>query len=421
MVPARPVLAALLALGLAGSGAAQGVDAAIPYRIEGPSSGSGIAGFFQATLAELTLGRIEDPRSGDFELVLLPARTRVELVDPLADGEAEVRTVLADGRTVWLPPFVLAGQDGALTLPPDQLRSRARDKQYRPVKSLPAGIDYRWLYRAGARLHLVIADLRANPDLEFFPWSTSRYNGAVEGDEQLVSVTELARRAGAQVALNGTFFIMDGPEKGKPLGALISKGRVLFDLEDPYVLSRNRSYLAMTNAGRFVMGETDVPGARLLELNRIDAFDREVLAEGERVVSLIGGLGRLAEAGNPDAWREHAGIQFAEKYYSGYIRRPQSVIGLADEGRRLMLLVQEGAPHSQRCLSLPELGHVMVGLGAEDVAFGDGGGSSDLIVMGRKVVRTEHRGRERPNSTILVLKERRIARSTASALAYRAP
>lgn len=411
-----------LSLALVAVLAVPGLSAA-PYDLAIPSmaldeggSTARPAGFREAVLSEPTIARVESTRTGAFDLTLLAGGWRVEMIHPEQDGDEEVRVLLADGRTAWVTPRALDPAEDPATLTPTELTSTARERAFEPFKNLPAGLSYRFLYRHGARLHLVVADLRANPRLELLPHVTAKYNREVAGGERVAAVKALAYRSGAFVAMNGPFFIPGGRERGKPLGVLIGGGKVLYDLQDPYVLAMHRTYLAYTSAGRFVMGETGAPGETILRQNREDLFDRHILGEGERILSMVGGLGRLARDGDPDSWRQHAGHQFGAQYYGRRTRRPQSILGIGEEGRVLYLLVQEGHPHSERCFTLPELSHVMRSFGAREVAFNDGGGSAEMVVMGRAVVRTENAAMRRPNSSVFVIREgaTRVAEGTSA-------
>jgi hypothetical protein len=211
-----------------------------------------------------------------------------------------------------------------------------------------------------------------------------------------------------------------GAGQGEPLGNLIVRGQVAFELNRGDVLDRCRTYLAYTSAGRCVLGETEQPASAVLEANRQDEFDRTVFEPGERIVSMVGGLGWLARGGEPDAWVDDVEFQFGARFYSHKVRRPQTLIGLSDEGRTVTFLSQEGWPHSRRRMTLPELAHVMVSLGCTDVAFNDGGGSTEMVVDGRCVVRTEDCGPHRLNSTALLVLPRSGVR-LASAPTVRSP
>jgi hypothetical protein len=314
--------------------------------------------------------------------------------------------LLADAQTILLPPGSLEPLPETHTLTGEKIASERGVKVFHPITTLPLGVNYQWMYRRGARLHLVTLDLRKNQDLHFFPYVTGAYNVRSGGSEKVREVAKLGLRTGALVALNGPFFIPTGRHLGKPLGSLIADGKLLFDLDDPYVLQMNRTFLAWTSAGRFVFGETDLTGQKVLAENQADSFARESLASGERILSLVGGLGIVARGGDPEVWRKYAGHQFGAHYYGRHTRRPQSFLGLADNGHKLLILVQEGFPHSERRFTVPELGHLLVHLGADEVAFTDGGGSADLFLAGREVVRTENGGAHRRNSCILVIRER---------------
>jgi hypothetical protein len=385
--------------------------AVAPFYVEAEDGATRGTGFVEAELTAPALSRVEDPRSGRMTLRMLAAGLRVELVHPERDGDHEVRALLADGRTAWVPVDRLRRRDSSSTLSRRNLLDRAGEQVLEPLKDLPAGLEYRRIVRDGARLHLVGIDLDVNPMLEFQPFTTAGNERETSPRRRrLGTVAQLAARADALVALNGPFFIPRGRDRGEPLGMLVAGGRVLHTVEDSWVRGLNRTYLAWTNAGRFVMGETDLEAREVLERNRQGTFARGQLAEGEHLEAVVGGLGRLVRAGDPEAWRSQAGDQFGAYYYSRRVRRPQSLIGLARGGRRLLLLVQEGRPHSRRCYTLPELGHLLTGYGATEVAFNDGGGSADLVLLEREIVRTEFAGARRQNSTILVIRERRASK-----------
>lgn len=402
LIPA--LLAALWPVGLRAD-----AGAVAPFYLEAEDGATRGTGFVEAELSAPALARVEDARSGRLALRMLAEGLRVELVHPERDGEDEVRALLADGRTAWVPVDRLRRRKSTSTMPRGALLDREREQVLEPLRGLPAGLDYRRIVRDGARLHLVSIDLDRNPMLEFQPFTTAGNAVSAPKRKRLGTVAQLASRAGALVALNGPFFIPGGRDRGEPLGMLVSRGKVLHHVEDSWVRGLNRTYLAWTNAGRFVMGETNLEAREVLSRNRQGTFAREQLGEGERLEAVVGGLGRLVRAGDPEAWRSKAGDQFGAHYYSRRVRRPQSLIGLARGGRRLLLLVQEGRPHSRRCYTLPELGHLLTGYGATEVAFNDGGGSSDLVLLDRELVRTEHAGTRRRNSTILIIRERRAS------------
>lgn len=400
-------LPALLAL-FPAAGLRADAGAAAPFYLDAEDGATRGTGFVEAELTAPSLARVEDPRSGRLALQMLAEGLRVELVHPERDGDLEVRALLADGRTAWVPVENLRRRPSTATLPRGALLDRTAEQVLEPLRDLPAGLEYRRIVRDEARLHLVTIDLDVNPLLEFRPYTTvGAEDRARTRKHRLGTVAQLAERAGALVALNGPFFIPGGKDRGEPLGMLVAGGEVLHSVEDSWVRGLGRTYLAWTNAGRFVMGETDLEAGEVLARNRKGTFAREQLGEAERIEAVVGGLGRLVRAGDPEAWRSKAGDQFGAHYYSRRVRRPQCLLGLARDGRRLLLLVQEGRPHSRRCYTLPELGHLLTSYGATEVAFNDGGGSADLVLLERELVRTEYAGSRRPNSTILVIRERR--------------
>ena len=359
-------------------------------------------GFPLGVVERSTLARLQKQR-GKYRLAVVP-KGRVFEVLPITQGLQQM-VFLWNERLAWLPVRAIERLGRSYQLPPDRLKLTAQDVLFEPIHDLPPGIGYYWLYKEGAKLHVCTIDLDVNSDLEFLPYASPYFSHIMTGDEKRNTILTFARRVSAIVGINGTFF-MTGPEKrrGEPLGNVIIRGKVAFELTLVDVLERNRAYFCWTDKGRAVLGETSYPASVILDLNESDDFDPERFKKGERVQSMIGGLGWLVRNGRPDAWEDGVEGQFGARYYSYKIRRPQTIIGLSKGGKKVTFLSQEGYPHSRRRMTLPELAHLMASLGCEFAAFTDGGGSTEMVVDMRPVVRTENMKRRRLNSTALLVR-----------------
>ena len=257
----------------------------------------------------------------------------------------------------------------------------------------------------GAELTIAQIDLKKDGPLEMFPFVTGRYNQVTPGTEKVAFVHELAKREGALVAVNGTFFIMGGEAVGTPLAPIIIDGAPAWAYNEARVRKMRRCYLAITESNRVVVGDTPALPDEIIRANRSDLFDRDEF-QNEKIKHMLGGLGWLVRDGDPEAWRQYAGKQFGYSYYSSYVKRPQTAIAISPSGRRVWLVVQEGQPHSAHPLNLPQLARYMFeNFKPRHALFLDGGGSSELVLDGKVVTRAENNGSYRKNSTALMVSQ----------------
>ncbi len=260
-------------------------------------------------------------------------------------------------------------------------------------------------YAPGKSSSLSILWLPLGEGLTIRPHVTSAYDLVNPGSTKVDYVHEMGRRSSSVAALNGTFFI-NSPGKeywGKPLGPILKDGRLLWSHDEKRVLDMKRSYIAVTTDGTVVMGDTSKTGRAIERLNREGSFLTGTPSP-RRVRHLLGGLGWLIRNGDPMAWEQYAGTQFWYTYYSYHTKRPQTVVGVTEDGRGLVLLAQEGRPHSSRPMSLPMLAHYMKeNFPIHDAVFLDGGGSTDMAIEGRAVIRPENNGGYRKGSTALLV------------------
>ncbi len=261
---------------------------------------------------------------------------------------------------------------------------------------------YRRLLVKGALMHVVEADLRVHN----FSTTVSPYYSQINpGSERTLFVDELARRARAKAAINGTFFNMDSGSElyGWPVGSFFAAGRLVHSLESPSLNALNRSYLAFTSGGRLIVGETTQKGSDILRQNQAGSFDPAKFGS-ERIVAFGGGFGWLVKDGDPQAWKAYAGKQFDPSFYSRTSRRARSLVGIDASGRHVFFLAQEEGSPSPTPMSHPELAeYIAANTTYKNVVFLDGGGSTQLVIDGRNVSNPSNGGSYRRNSSALLL------------------
>lgn len=260
-------------------------------------------------------------------------------------------------------------------------------------------------YSPGKTASLSILWVPMDKGLTLRPFVTGAYNKRETGPTQVMPVLDMARQTGALAAINGTFFINAPrtPGHGKPLGPILRDGQLAWSYNEKRVLAMNRAYLAVTDDGRAVLGETDLPGEEIARLNDEARFLGGSFAN-RRARDLLGGLGWLIKDGNELAWQGYAGHQFWYTYYSYFTKRPQTVLGVTADGRAAVIVAQEGLPHSSRPMSLPMLArYLKANFGVKNAVFFDGGGSTEMVVGDKPVTRQERNGAYRKNSTALLV------------------
>lgn len=393
----------------AAAAAARAARAAIAAGILPPPSALTVpdsTGFHPAVLTRTVVAHLDKPHPKTKRReARVRAGTRVELLAPPPFLEGRPWCLLPDDQVAWVPA------DSIEMLPEEDLASAdelarlpGREVDEAPFCLYP-GLRHRRLRWRGARLQLVEANFDENPQLQP-ALAVADYFGVSPGKgTRTAPVSKYSSRHEALLAVNGTFFSTGSKNWGTPLGALVQGGRLLNAEEAPAALLRNRSFLAWTSRGRLITGELDEPAKVVLARNRRDAFRPEVFRPGERIVHLFGGLGRLVREGDREAWRLVHARQFPAYYYGRRTRRAQVVFGVDATGRRLYVLAQEGYPHSKHRLTLPELGHLVAGLGAHDVVFGDGGRSTDMVLLGQELVRGESNKPKRQVSSAFMVRE----------------
>ena len=265
---------------------------------------------------------------------------------------------------------------------------------------------YRKMMVGKALIHMAEVDLSVHP----FSTTVSPYYNAVKpGSERTLYVDELARRAGAKIAINGTFFNMKSTSElyGWPVGSFFADDQLVYSFESPSLNALNRSYVAFTDAGKIVIGETTMPGSKIQQLNQNGQFDAAKFGNS-RIRAFGGGFGWLVKDGNAQAWKEYAGKQFDPSFYSRTSRRARSLLGVDATGKHLFFLAEEEGSASPSPMSHPELAEYIVATtNYKNVVFLDGGGSTQMVINGKNVSNPLNSGGYyRKNSTALLLMPR---------------
>lgn len=185
--------------------------------------------------------------------------------------------------------------------------------------------------------------------------------------------------------VNGDFFLFK--PAGLPTNALVIDGRV-------FTGPSHRPVLAIDSSGRARIGVFSGPDT--------SRFIGEGGASGAislrpfHPLQAVGGQPEIVRGGTLTAAARDT-IAFA------VTRHPRTAAGIADDGRRLLLVTVDGRqPGWSVGMRLDELGRLLLALGAQDAINLDGGGSTAMVVRRpgsyslRVVNRPSDKGGERP-------------------------
>lgn len=289
--------------------------------------------------------------------------------------DAVYGAMLPDGRVVFVPERAV--RLGVAPTPGPQpvttLHEETRD-----------AYSYSALQVGQSRVHVVRIDL---PQLPMSMAVSPYYNGIQHGPERTQPVDGMAKKFGARVAINGTFFVDKSthPNYGYPIGSFMIGGRVAWNLSNVQLLRFERCYSAFTDDGRLVLGHTALAGEQIRAANLAHQFDPQRIGQA-RILTLGTGFGWLIRDKRADAWKTYAGKQFDASYYSVHSHRPRSLLGVDASGRQAYVVALEGGPASPLPMSMPELAEwVAARAKIQDMVFLDGGGSTQLVIEGKNV------------------------------------
>jgi hypothetical protein len=208
---------------------------------------------------------------------------------------------------------------------------------------------------------------------------------AAGADEARVPVSELARRpeSGVVAAVNGDFFT----EENLPIGLEASAGEI-----------RGRSTRPV-----FAWRPGSLPSVGPVEWNgdslRVGGFALSS-AEPDGLTEILSGFPALLAEG---LWV--GDLQQADRPAFASTRHPRTALGWDPDRRRVWIVVVDGRREgSAEGMTLPELADLFLSLGATEALNLDGGGSSVMVVRGRRVNRPSHPAGERPVVNALLVR-----------------
>jgi uncharacterized protein YigE (DUF2233 family) len=195
--------------------------------------------------------------------------------------------------------------------------------------------------------------------------------------------TEIARRTGACVVLNGGYFNM---ETGAPVGLVVDAGRLVspaFDTVEregvPYVVARGA--VGLTADGDVEVAPARDDGAAPCRVDappahRPGAPDVAPACRSWPIQEALGAGPVLVQDGALAVGTD------AEVFFGTSIpaRHPRSAVGVTADGG-VVLVVVDGRQPESRGVTPDELALLLRSLGAEDAVNLDGGGSSALVVQ----------------------------------------
>ena len=194
---------------------------------------------------------------------------------------------------------------------------------------------------------------------------------AIDGKAKGIRIEDFQQNTKAQIVINTTQYA-------------IPKGRLLARLFPPF--SNERKIIGITRSNGKTISEPEERYAMLTLSEIQNGFEAKIIAhqnarDAENSDFAIGGYFVILQDGK---LFDSSGNDFA--YTS---RNSRTAVALADGGQTLLLLSVAGEDKSEsRGLTYPECAKVLQSLGAVDAMQFDGGGSSALLINGKKTTNT---------------------------------
>lgn len=215
-----------------------------------------------------------------------------------------------------------------------------------------------------ARIHLVVIDLT----------SAELTLRATREEDRGLTASAFAARTGSQIVVNGDYF---APSGWVPDGLAMGDGV-------PWSTARDDGLAGVFRFGK-VQGRTDA----------LVIAPEAVVAPGDLpafTTGVIGGRPMLLRAGQASAT-----FDCGDGDVLACVRAPRTALGLADDNRRLVLVVVDGWQAGSTGMTAAELAGFLRERGVRDALLLDGGGASTLVVAGEGgVVNRPSDGVERP-------------------------
>ena len=225
----------------------------------------------------------------------------------------------------------------------------------------------------GAELHYYeFADLFGHPQTitaVYLDWKRDWHISLAFCGDRYRTVTEMAEAAGADIAINGTFFVMKS-ETPKAACEIKIDDHLLFSVN-----TRWQAFVGFDQSRDFPVISASDPGTR-----NVMQGNTMLVTNGEAVTEY--------------AWKP--------------VAHPRTAMGLTADSKVVLLIVDGRHEGRAYGVTFPELAQLCLALGCRDAFNLDGGGSSTLFIRGRGVVnypcdnrKFDHAGSRRVDDAIL--------------------
>lgn len=229
------------------------------------------------------------------------------------------------------------------------------------TRALSGGARHHFLYAASGPWAVHVLEVRIDGCQAVAALKGARgATGRTKTSELLRARAESVHVVGG---VNADFFA----PQGVPTGAHVEAGRVVTPPSRHFTLATDSAgrphIVTFTRATRdsLALDDPRLAGLSLLPFHPMEA---------------VGGRGRIVgDSAITDVVDTIGGAPFAAR------RHPRTAVGIADRGRRLILVVVDGrqAPYSDG-MTLRELAQLLRALGAREAINLDGGGSTTMVV-----------------------------------------
>ena len=236
-----------------------------------------------------------------------------------------------------------------------------------PVDSLRTqqvsdGVLHHFIYSPAGPWAINVLDVRL--DRCYSAVAVKGATGAVGRARTSELLRELGRTREVIGGVNADFFLFTPP--GVPTGAHVSAGHVFTPPSDRPVFAIDSggvpriAVLSLRDSAKFAVDDSALSGVSLRPFHPLEAVGgRPVLARDSMITGEVETEGQASFATS---------------------RHPRTAVGIAADGRRLLLAVVDGRqkPYSDG-MTLRELATLMLALGARDALNLDGGGSTAFV------------------------------------------
>lgn len=227
-------------------------------------------------------------------------------------------------------------------------------------------VNHHFIYSPAGPWRIQVLDMRLDRCLT--PIAVKGADGAVGRRTTSDLAREVARTRDVVGAVNADFFLFDPP--GVPTGVHVASGRVVTP-------PARHPALAVDSAG--------VPHIVVLTIRNRDALPDSLRVDDPALARAVLAPFHPREAvgGRPVLARDSviaAAVDAGPATGFARVRHPRTAVGIASDGRRLLLVVVDGRqPGRSAGMSLRELATLMLALGARDALNLDGGGSTAMV------------------------------------------